>query len=457
MAGIGFELRRLSQGETYFSLLRAYAYAGVVSSGPWVLSILAILALGLLSVGFVIPAVAVTQFQVSVTWLIALSLIYTGGFQLIFTRYVADRLFERAPGAVVANLVGAMLLLLLPATVMACVAAFTLFAGTTVAYRLLLIISFMLLCLVWIETVMLSGLKRFRAVVTLYAAGYGSVLVLALLLRPWGLEGLLTGFAAGQLVLVLGMSTLIWREYPPTTLTDYDFMRAGQIRAWLIPAGVLFNAGVWVDKLIFWLAPGTGTPVIGAFHSSVIYDTPTFLAYLTIVPGMAVFLLRMEVDFVYAYNRYFNLVRNGGTLASIEEKRLEMILAARDGIRDILGTQGLTLLIVIAFAPGILSALGISTLYAGQLAVISVGVMLQLLVMAALNILFYLDDLRETVLITAVMFVSNAALSIASIALGPYWYGYGFSAAMLITTLVAMPLVNKRLERLNFETFMHSR
>lgn len=457
MAGIGFELRRLSKGETYFSLLRAYAYAGVVSSGPWVLSILAILALGLLSVGSVIPIVAVTQFQVSITWIIALSLIYTGGFQLLFTRYVADRLFERQPGRVVSSLVGAMLLLLVPAALLSLVAVLTLFPGTTVAYRLLLVVSFLLLCVVWIETVLLSGLKRFRAVVVLYGIGYGSVVALALLLRPWGLEGLLTGFALGQLVLVLGMSMLLWKEYPPASLADFGFLRPGKVRSWLLPAGLLFNAGVWVDKFIFWLAPGTGQEVIGPFHSSIIYDTPTFLAYLTIVPGMAVFLLRMEVDFVHAYNRYFTLVRNGGTLASIEQMRCEMILAARDGVRDIIGIQGLTLLVLIAFAPTLLSLLGISMLYSGQLAVISVGVMMQLLVMAALNILFYLDDLRETVLITAIMFVSNAAFSLFSLLLGPYYYGYGFALAMLLTALVALPLVSRRLERLNYETFMHSR
>jgi uncharacterized membrane protein len=33
MAGIGFELRKLLQRESYFALVRAYAYAGLISSG----------------------------------------------------------------------------------------------------------------------------------------------------------------------------------------------------------------------------------------------------------------------------------------------------------------------------------------------------------------------------------------------------------------------------------------
>ena len=47
MAGIGFELRRLLRKDTLLGLIRAYAYAGVISSGPWVLSIIGILIIGI--------------------------------------------------------------------------------------------------------------------------------------------------------------------------------------------------------------------------------------------------------------------------------------------------------------------------------------------------------------------------------------------------------------------------
>ncbi|WP_226857216.1 exopolysaccharide Pel transporter PelG [Acidithiobacillus concretivorus] len=49
MAGIGFELRRILKRRTYFSLLQAYGFAGIVSSGPWLLSIFGILLLGFLA------------------------------------------------------------------------------------------------------------------------------------------------------------------------------------------------------------------------------------------------------------------------------------------------------------------------------------------------------------------------------------------------------------------------
>ena len=49
MAGIGFELRKLLARDNLLALLRAYAYAGVISSGPWILSILGMLLIGIFS------------------------------------------------------------------------------------------------------------------------------------------------------------------------------------------------------------------------------------------------------------------------------------------------------------------------------------------------------------------------------------------------------------------------
>ena len=46
MAGIGFELRKLMRRDSFWGLLRAYGYAGLISSGPWVLSILGVMGIG---------------------------------------------------------------------------------------------------------------------------------------------------------------------------------------------------------------------------------------------------------------------------------------------------------------------------------------------------------------------------------------------------------------------------
>lgn len=118
MAGIGFELRRLLRKNTLIGLVEAYAYAGIIGSGPWVFSIVGILLIGLFSASLVVPSFLVTQFQTSVTYLVAGSLILTGLVQLAFTRFVSDRLFEKKREQVLPNLHGLLLIVILAASLL---------------------------------------------------------------------------------------------------------------------------------------------------------------------------------------------------------------------------------------------------------------------------------------------------------------------------------------------------
>ena len=225
MAGIGFELRKLLKKDSLLGLVQAYSYAGVIGSGPWVLSIVGILMVGLLSRAVVVPEFLITQFQVSVTYLISTSLILTGLVQLAFTRFISDRLFEKRDDLVMSNFNGLLLWVLAVAGVVGLLLAFTLFAGLSVSYRLLMLAGFVLLCGIWVATIFLSGLKMYRAILLLYALGYAVTVLSALAARPWGLEGLLGGFVLGHFVLFVGMWMITAWHYRSRVTISYEFAR----------------------------------------------------------------------------------------------------------------------------------------------------------------------------------------------------------------------------------------
>lgn len=72
--------------------------------------------------------------------------------------------------------------------------------------------------------------------------------------------------------------------------------------------GFLFNVGVWVDKIIFWMDSGIGSVVIGFLRVLLIYDILVFLLYLLLIFGMVVFLVWMEIDFVEYYGNFYDVV-----------------------------------------------------------------------------------------------------------------------------------------------------
>ena len=160
MAGIGFELRRMLRKNTLTGLLQAYAYAGVIGSGPWVFSIIGILLVGIFSASVVVPNFLVTQFQTSVTYLVACSLILTGFVQLAFTRFVSDRLFEKKRDLILPNLHGLLLVVVAVSSLLGTLCLFVMLPGLGLIYRLLMLAGFVLMCGVWVLTILLSGMKR---------------------------------------------------------------------------------------------------------------------------------------------------------------------------------------------------------------------------------------------------------------------------------------------------------
>ena len=454
MAGIGFEIRKILNRDSYFALVRAYTYAGLISSGPWVLSILGLVAIALLAVNINMPTMLITQFQVSVTYLTMASLILTGFMQLSFTRWVSDQLYKKETEPIAPNFGGVLLLVNVVAGTLALVLVFVSFQEDSVIYRALMVAGFVTMCDIWIATIFMSGLKLYKTVVVLFGGGYAISVLLALLLRGYGLEGLLAGYVLGQFMMLMGMIFIILRSFPAERLIAFDCFKPGAMYTSLMAVGVLFNFAIWADKIVFWIADSTSNQVIGPLRASVIYDMPVFLAYLGIIPGMAVFLVRFETDFVDWYDRFYNAVRGGGSLEEIARMRDAMVSAVRQGLFDIIKIQTLSVLLLIVFAPTIFTKLGISQLYLPLFYVDAVGASLQVALLAVMNVFFYLDKRREVLMTVIVLSILNVTLSVLSLRLGVTFYGYGFALAMLITVVMALVTLEYKLGRLEYETFM---
>jgi uncharacterized membrane protein len=455
MAGIGFELRKLLKKQTYAGLIQAYAFAGIISSGPWVLSIIGIMLIGLFSIGVVFPKVAIAQFQVTVTYLFLISLIVTGVVQLSFTRFVADRIFAKDEQAILPNFNGLILVAMSLSLVLALPLVTFLFTEQSVLYRLLFAMGLAVMSAIWIATVFLTGLKHYNAIVLIFLMGYGATLGLALLFRyALGMEGMLLGFVLGHYLLLMGMIWLVYGNYHSDRFIAFDIWKPGAMYISLMASGFLFNLGAWVDKLMFWYHPSTGQAVIGPLHASVIYDFPIFLSYLSIIPGMAIFLVRIETDFVEYYTKFYDAVREGATLDFIERMRNHMVYHVRRGLFDIAKIQAIAVLITFALGKVLLESLGISLLYLPLLYVDVVGAALQVVMLGILNVLFYLDQRRSVVLLTATLPVANIVFTGISLQLGAAWFGYGFALAMLVTVLLGIWILNRKLESLEYDTFM---
>lgn len=457
MAGIGFELRRILNRDSYAATLQAYVYAGLISAGPWVLSIFSVLLVGVMSVSVVVPTAHVVQFLVSITYLMAASLIITGGCQLLFTRFVSDRLYEKRPEALTPNLFGLLALMTGVFGTIGAVVCFGFFADQTFAYRALMLGNFVVLINLWVVVIFLSGMKAYNRILVIMFFGYATMVAAAYVLRHANKEGLLLAFLLGHAVLLYTFLVEVTRQFPIRRRLAFEFLDRRQIFPSLAFTGLFYYLGIWADKFLFWFNHATSEAVVGPLRASEIYDIPIFLAYLTIIPGMAVFLVRIETDFAENYDRFYGAIRGGEALDHVYFLKDQMTASIRQGVLEIFKVQGVTVLLFFLWAEEILELLSISTNYLPLLYVDVVGVSVQMVLMSLLNVLFYLDRRGTVLIITATFFLANVALTLLTQTMGVIYFGYGFVGATMIATFLTIVLLNRIVRELEYETFMLNR
>lgn len=449
--------------------LQAYGFASVLACGAWVLALAGVLLIGVLRLPTGLPSAQAVQFQVSAIHLIAASLMLTGPLQLHLVRYAAGRLAEGRGEAVLPGLHAVGLLVTVLAGLLGLACALWAFPQQTALYRALMLAGFVLMCHVWIAVTFLSGMRQYRAIACAFVVGYAVAALAALALRGFGLEGLLGAFVIGELVLLAGAAIPIHRHHgsrgsqhghgrhlgdrSPRLLSFEVFARRHRYPS-LMAIGLLYPLGIWADKLQFWYHAGTGQPVIGPLHASAIYDVPVFLAWLAVVPAMAVFATRIDRDFVALYDAFADAVRGGGSLQRIEAARDAMVRAVRLGLYEIVKLLAIAALLLFALGRPLLALFGMAGLTLPLLHVDVVGAGLYVVLLATLSLYFYLDRRREIWLLGAAFVALNVGLTQMTLALGPAWYGYGFAFAALIVVAIALVLLDRRLERLEYETYM---
>ena len=83
----------------------------------------------------------------------------------------------------------------------------------------------------------------------------------------------------------------------------------------------------------------------------------------------------------------------------------------------------------------------------------AIGVCLLVVFLALLTVLFYLDRIRDALLVCGIFAVTNALTTTAGLLAGERWYGTGFTAAAAVGVVVGGVLAGRALSRLEYETF----
>lgn len=452
MAGIGFVLRRLAREESLSANVSGYAHAAVVSSGPWLFTILALAGVDLFSRGAVTHD-ELARFSVVVMYNFAFSLVLSGPIVLLVTRCLADRIYAKDVTEAPGMLLGAMAVLFgLMAAVGVPFYGFAVEMDT--AERLVALIGFFAVGGIWLAAAFMSALKSYATITAAFGGGMTAAFVLAALLAPrFGGTGLLVGFTAGLVLILFTLVARVFAEYPYGIVRPFGFLRELR-RYWeLALIGLFYNAAIWVDKWIMWFAPGR-VVIAGAMPTHPAFDSAMFLSYLTIVPAMMLFLVAVETRFFERYLRFYRSIADHATIQQIRGDHRSILRALAADFRNIAVLQTVICWLAMLVAPGLIGATGGGIEMVPIFRFGALGALFHALLLFVFVVIAYFDLRRVLLAVTIVFFALNAGLTLATVHLGPEYYGYGYFLGTLLTLLFAYFAVASRIARLPYLTFV---
>ncbi|MEJ2664053.1 MAG: exopolysaccharide Pel transporter PelG [Spirochaetia bacterium] len=460
MAGIGFVLRRVIRQGGFFSLVKVALAGTIIVAGPWLLSIVGIFFITKYS--FYLIGQSVVVFMGVVIYSYAFSLFLFGGIHYIFTRLVADYMYvkkkEKAGEALLLFSTGIVIL----ASAVSLSVLFLLDLSK-ITYPLLFRVSgvvfFVSINLIWLLMIFISLLKKYFMIFIIYLSGmalaFGSITFLA---GHFSVSGVLLGFAAGHLFIVISLYLLAFKEYRPRSFSIREHLPYFGKFKFLLLTGILYYWGMWIDKMVFWFAKGS--PIANTFFRVYdVYDIPVYIANLTIIPGLIYFMIITETSFYKRLTEFLNKF-NKSIYHKLQAIKYRLIANVKNGLREQCFFQGIFTVILILFAP-LLVAADSGKIFIGGIKNILVfrialgATFFQMLFLTIVIFLFYLQRFKLAFFSTLSFFLVNFAGSLIIVLWGnENTLGLSYLAAGIIGSALGLRFLFTSAHKLDNAVFL---
>lgn len=451
MAGIGFRLQKLITGDSYSDVLKAYLFSSVIAAGPMVVVMITLAVIKRMAQHYM-GLEGEAQFMSLVIYVYAFSMVLTAPCYFVVTRYLADQYYLHDLQCFTPTYFATISMVIVVSLILVCpwVARLPISSATALWW----VILFISVSCIWIAMLFLSAARSYMWIVIAYFVGcIGGIFFSIFLGRYYGLSGFIGGFAAGQFVTWLILSVRIVLEFGYKLAYHFAFLRYFRKYPMMLAVGVLYYVGIWVDKFVFW-SSSHALVVLNHIRVTPDYDTPLFVAYLTVVPSLAFFLIQMETTFAVQYHAYYTTVLKHNPLGAIRDLEQKMADTLSDQFQRFAIFQGIISGICILVAPQISEIFGLNSSQLGVFRIGILGAFMQMAGIMMINILFYFDAQREVVLLTSIFAVCNAVFAYITIQIGLPAFGYGYTLASFITLVVGFFILDRRLRHLGYWTFM---
>jgi polysaccharide biosynthesis protein PelG len=451
MAGIGFKLKDYFSSISVTDRIKGSVYSVTIACGPWLMSIITIAIISIWAQR-VISNHELLVFKSIISYSFAASLIFFGMIEMPITRYLADKLYIEDKSSFKYTFLFIVMITVIIGSVLGGI--FYSFFEFKFWKVLGCIVLFSTIVSIWLSMVFLSAAKNFKQIT--YGFIFGNLLTLVVTYfsgKYYGMTGYVLGYACGQIGVAAILGSAIRLEFAGREYLSFEFLSYFKKQKTLMILGTFYYCGIWVDKFIFWLTP-SGKFVEGLFYTNQFYDTAMFLAYLSIIPSIAIFFVHVETDFYMHYAYFFRSIDHKANLPFLEKNIEGINESLKRSMLSLLKFQSFISVIVWYFSHEIIVFLGLPTLMIPIFRYGLIGAYLQAFFIFCNIILLYFLAEKQVLKNYGIFFLTNMVFTYIS-AYGDFkFYGLGYAMSSFLTFLVSYVSLNRRLETIDVHTFM---
>lgn len=420
----------------------AFLTGVAVTSGPWLLTTLALVLVRLTSTG---SLGEVGQAERVITVVYAVVIVLSAPIDIVLSRYASDRVYERRREQIAAPLRRVLALTLVVFGAVGAGAMVVLSPPLEVA------IPGALLATVvggqWLLLSAAGGLSSPSIILRAFAVGAPTSVVGALALsrvEMLGQSGHLIGFGVGQALTLSLLLVGTLRALPPEEDSSATIGSAFRDYWLLAAAAFAFHGGLWIDKFLVWL-------LYDSLDASG-YATAAAIAWLSVVPACGFLFVQVETTFHRRFRSFYDSLHGGASLEQLDHQAAVLGGEVARTLRGTAVVQACVTLPCLLAAPLVSRTLGLVGTGEAALPWLMIGAAPQVMALSATLLLYYFDYRGSAAVAAVTQLVGNGLGTLAFDAMGgPPGAGYAFSC--LASCAVAIFLLARRMNGLLERTF----
>lgn len=436
MAGIGIQLKRIFNKNTFVSSLHGILFSITNTIAPMLMVIGCLLAMFKV-LGFEQVSMYDRElFSCTILYIFIFSLLTSSPFNSVLSKYMTDRIYaEKIEDVRPCIILGTTMNMVFSASLAIPFYLHAYFVGHIDAlYVFVSFMCFLALTFVFSSMVYNSILKAYKQIALYFIFGMLlsfvlSIIFVYLLHLDIGLSMLLALAIGFLLISLLEMGNAL--RYFKANSHQYRAVLHCFRRYWpLVVSNFGYTLGLFLHNFVFWTHPWHKV-LADTYVYNQTYDMATCIAMFTNISATTFFISRVEMHFHDCYAAYMESVI-GGRLDTIEKCKTRMFSALNTQMFALVRLQFCISTVAFFACLVILPYFGISSLTMEIYPLMAAAYFISFLFYSELLFLYYFNDLIGAAVACILYSLASGIGSVIAMRLPIIWYGFGFTLAAFV-------------------------